>query len=136
MIRQQIFCASLFLASTLVLSARTWSSFDGERSFEGELQNYDSESGEVTVLVDGQTVSLQQENLSEEDVLFLKNWEPETVADEDVAMSGNPVFPGWYADPEGIIFDDQYWIYPTYSAPYGQQTFFDCFSSPDLVTWK
>lgn len=49
--------------------------------------------------------------------------------------SGNPVFPGWYADPEGIIFQDQYWIYPTYSAPYGQQVFLDAFSSPDLVTW-
>ncbi|MBS1610204.1 MAG: arabinan endo-1,5-alpha-L-arabinosidase, partial [Bacteroidetes bacterium] len=27
--------------------------------------------------------------------------------------SGNPVFPGWYADPEGIIFNKTYWIYPT-----------------------
>ncbi|MGX5817145.1 glycoside hydrolase family 43 protein [Chitinophaga lutea] len=49
--------------------------------------------------------------------------------------SGNPVFPGWYADPEGIIFDRQYWIFPTYSAPYGKQVFFDAFSSPDLVHW-
>ncbi|MBD2757299.1 glycoside hydrolase family 43 protein [Spirosoma validum] len=49
--------------------------------------------------------------------------------------SGNPVFPGWYADPEGVIFGKQYWIYPTYSAPYNQQVFFDAFSSPDLVTW-
>ena len=24
--------------------------------------------------------------------------------------SGNPVFPGWYADPEGIIFGKTYWI--------------------------
>ncbi|SDM40322.1 Glycosyl hydrolases family 43 [Catalinimonas alkaloidigena] len=49
--------------------------------------------------------------------------------------AGNPVFPGWYADPEGIIFDDEYWIYPTYSAPYEQQVFLDAFSSPDLVHW-
>lgn len=49
--------------------------------------------------------------------------------------SGNPVFPGWYADPEGIIFDKQYWIYPTYSAPYNKQVYFDAFSSTDLVTW-
>lgn len=49
--------------------------------------------------------------------------------------AGNPVFPGWYADPEGIIFDKTYWIYPTYSAPYGKQVFFDAFSSKDLVTW-
>lgn len=49
--------------------------------------------------------------------------------------SGNPIFPGWYADPEAIIYGDKYWIYPTYSAPYDQQIFFDCFSSSDLVTW-
>ena len=33
---------------------------------------------------------------------------------------GNPVFEGWYADPEGIIFDDEYWIYPTMSGVYGK----------------
>lgn len=51
------------------------------------------------------------------------------------ARAENPVFPGWYADPEGVIFGKEYWIYPTYSAPYEQQVFLDCFSSPDLVTW-
>lgn len=49
--------------------------------------------------------------------------------------SGNPVFEGWYADPEGIVFDNTYWIYPTYSAPYEQQVYMDAFSSPDLVNW-
>lgn len=50
-------------------------------------------------------------------------------------MSGNPIFEGWYADPEGIIFDDKYWVYPTYSAPYDQQVFMDAFSSSDLINW-
>lgn len=75
--------------------------------------------------------------------------------------AGNPVFPGWYADPEGIIFGDTYWIYPTYSGEtddagyssefteiqlearkntinpqYLKQTFLDAFSSKDLITWK
>lgn len=49
--------------------------------------------------------------------------------------AGNPVFPGWYADPEARLFNAQYWIYPTYSADYSEQTFFDAFSSPDLLTW-
>src|SRR5687768_2223644 len=48
---------------------------------------------------------------------------------------GNPVLPGWYADPEAHVFDGRYWIYPTYSAPYNQQVFMDAFSSTDLVTW-
>ncbi|WP_420152752.1 glycoside hydrolase family 43 protein [Siphonobacter sp.] len=50
--------------------------------------------------------------------------------------SGNPIFPGWYADPEGVIFGKTYWVYPTYSAPYNKQVHMDAFSSPDLVTWK
>ncbi|MEO8471478.1 MAG: glycoside hydrolase family 43 protein [Chryseolinea sp.] len=50
--------------------------------------------------------------------------------------AGNPVFKGWYADPEGIIFDKTYWVYPTYSAPFDKQVYFDAFSSEDLVTWK
>ncbi|MDR2041714.1 MAG: glycoside hydrolase family 43 protein [Tannerella sp.] len=49
--------------------------------------------------------------------------------------SGNPVFEGWYADPEGIIYEDTYWIFPTWSDVYEKQTFFDCFSSKDLITW-
>jgi beta-xylosidase len=50
--------------------------------------------------------------------------------------SGNPILPGWYADPEAHVFGDRYWIFPTYSAPYDQQTFMDAFSSRDLITWE
>ncbi len=75
--------------------------------------------------------------------------------------AGNPVFPGWYADPECRIFNDTYWIYPTYSDDYEKpdsitglsdlqlniqkntinpqylkQTFLDAFSSKDLTNWK
>ena len=72
-------------------------------------------------------------------------------------MSDNPVFSGWYADPEGIVFGDEYWIYPTLSLLYGEdeeiykadlerktdainpeynlQTHMDAFSSKDLVNW-
>ena len=47
----------------------------------------------------------------------------------------NPIDPGWYADPEVAVFGDRYWIYPTTSARYEDQTYFDAFSSPDLVKW-
>ncbi len=50
--------------------------------------------------------------------------------------SGNPVFEGWYADPEGVIFGDEYWIFPTWSDAFEDQLFFDAFSSRDLVTWQ
>ncbi|HEX2983666.1 MAG TPA: glycoside hydrolase family 43 protein [Ignavibacteriales bacterium] len=49
--------------------------------------------------------------------------------------SGNPIMQGWYADPEAIIYGNDYWIFPTYSDYYEKQVFFDCFSSPDLVNW-
>ena len=75
--------------------------------------------------------------------------------------SGNPIFPGWYADPEARIFDNTYWVYPTYSDDQGvadrsknisdsqlltqkntinpqylKQTFLNAFSSKDMVNWK
>ena len=49
--------------------------------------------------------------------------------------SGNPILSGWYADPEAHVFAGRYWIYPTYSAPYGEQVFMDAYSSTDLITW-
>ena len=54
---------------------------------------------------------------------------------QKAAPAGNPVFPGWYADPEAGIYQGHYWIYPTTSAVYEKQTRFDAFSSPDLVHW-
>ncbi len=75
--------------------------------------------------------------------------------------SGNPILKGWYADPEGAVFGNEFWIYPTYSDDYEhldrsagfseqqlklrkntinqqylKQTFFNAFSSVDLIKWK
>jgi beta-xylosidase len=68
-------------------------------------------------------------------LIFLALFSPLAFCQSAKKTSGNPVFPGWYADPEGIVFGNHYWIYPTYSAPYNQQVFMDAFSSPDLVNW-
>ena len=51
------------------------------------------------------------------------------------AVAGNPAFPGWYADPDARVFANRYWIFPTTSARYEDQTRFDAFSSTDLVHW-
>ena len=92
--------------------------------------------------------------------LFIGSCTPRKGAD-DIDYSGNPVIPGWYADPEGIIINNEYWIFPTWSDHYGdsitgirfsehqlkvredainkqylKQTFLDAFSSPDLVHWR
>ncbi len=93
-------------------------------------------------------------------VLLGFSCKPDGRQNENLEYSGNPLFPGWYADPEGIIFDDKYWVYPTYSDHYEYpdtstglsenqlavrknainkqyliQTFFDAFSSKDLIEW-
>jgi beta-xylosidase len=53
----------------------------------------------------------------------------------EIQLSGNPIFEGWYADPEAIVYGDTYWIYPTYSDKFAKQVFMDCFSSKDLINW-
>ena len=78
-----------------------------------------------------------------------------------IKTSGNPIFPGWYADPEARIFGNTYWVYPTYSDDYDKpdrsthisdeqkslqkntinqqylkQTFLNAFSSTDLINWQ
>lgn len=60
---------------------------------------------------------------------------PSSIAQGIDSEKGNPVFEGWYADPEGIIYDNTYWIFPTWSDEYERQTFIDAFSSPDMVNW-
>lgn len=53
----------------------------------------------------------------------------------EIVYSGNPLFEAWYADPASRVYDDAYWIFPTYSDYYHKQVFFDAFSSPVLVNW-
>ena len=48
----------------------------------------------------------------------------------------NPIFPGWYADPEIHCFDGRYYVYPTTSAPFEQQLHYECWSSDDLIEWR
>ena len=56
--------------------------------------------------------------------------------DQASQKSGNPLFEGWYADPEVAVFGGKYWIFPTYSNRFEKQVFFDAFSSDDLVKWE
>lgn len=90
--------------------------------------------------------------------VFFSYTQKKTAPREDPQMSGNPIFEGWYADPEAIIFGDEYWVYATLSdiyikgypdsvpvypskktksinPTYNIQTYMDAFSSKDLVNW-
>jgi hypothetical protein len=55
--------------------------------------------------------------------------------DSATAPAGNPFVDGWYADPGIAHYDGLYWVYPTSSLPYDEQTSLDAFSSPDLIRW-
>ncbi|MEU9058678.1 family 43 glycosylhydrolase [Streptomyces sp. NPDC048430] len=54
---------------------------------------------------------------------------------QSTAEAGNPIVEGWYADPDVAVYGDRFWIYPTTSRGYGEQTFMDAFSSTDMVHW-
>ena len=51
------------------------------------------------------------------------------------AEAGNPFVDGLYADPDVAVYGDRYWVYPTTSKSYADQTYLDAFSSTDLITW-
>lgn len=54
-------------------SARTWTSADGEKTFEGDLKSYDAGKGSVTVtLANGRQLTFMQDKLSELDISWLK----------------------------------------------------------------
>jgi GH43 family beta-xylosidase len=55
--------------------------------------------------------------------------------DYSTAEAGNPFVDGWYADPDVAIYNNRYWVFPTSSRPYSEQTYLDAFSSPDLINW-
>jgi hypothetical protein len=57
------------------------------------------------------------------------------VPDFSTAEAGNPFVDGWYADPDVAVYGNEYWVFPTTSKTYAEQTYLDAFSSTDLVTW-
>ncbi|MBL1068782.1 family 43 glycosylhydrolase [Streptomyces sp. 7-21] len=53
------------------------------------------------------------------------------------AARGNPVLPGYHADPNIAVFGDTYYLYPTTDGhPDWSGTTFSVWSSPDLVHWR
>jgi hypothetical protein len=70
-------------------AARTWTSANGSKTFEGELTNYDATSGQVTVsMAGGKSITFAQAMLSEEDIAFLK--ENSSGSSGGVALKGLP----------------------------------------------
>ncbi len=83
---------------------------------------------QITVLHDKKVYKRYTTGIGQTVAVSLPQW-------EEVATAHNPVFTGWYADPEGAYMGGKYWIFPTYSAAYKEQLHFDAFSSTDLINW-
>ena len=60
---------------------------------------------------------------------------PTKILNYTTSEAGNPFVDGWYADPDTAIYEGQYWVFPTASYTYEEQTYLDAFSSPDLIHW-
>lgn len=55
-----------------LVSARTWTSADGSKKFEGELKAYDKEAGKVTVIMrNGRSLTFDITKLSDGDKTYL-----------------------------------------------------------------
>lgn len=65
---------SLLLLGSQLTSARDWISADGSKVFEGDLQAYDEATGQVTMLIAGETVTFSKDTLSKGDIAHLANY--------------------------------------------------------------
>ena len=104
--RNQITRSALLLAAIAILilpdlHARTWTSADGAKTFEGELQSYDSATGTVTVtMANGQSLIFLQDKLSEDDILWLKKNGSKSSGGSSSSAAGMSV-PEELPDPDG-----------------------------------
>ena len=73
---KRIYLLAVGLAATLgigLLSARTWTSADGTKKFEGDLRAYDKKAGKVTVTMQsGRPLTFDVAKLSDGDKIFLE----------------------------------------------------------------
>lgn len=86
--------------------ARTWTSSDGSKTFEGELKSYDPATGSVGVtLSTGKSLNFNQSKLSEADIAFLKEQGKIEAPSSKPASSGGGIsaksLPDVLPDPDG-----------------------------------
>lgn len=93
--KKSILFAALLALAIPSLHARTWTSADGSKTFEGDLRSYNPTTGEVTVLVNGRATTFQESVLSEADRTFLKeegaNPTSDSSDDPSAALEGQKV---------------------------------------------
>jgi hypothetical protein len=94
--------AALVASLTLGLQARTWTSADGENTFEGELESYDAKAGLVKVTrANGRTITFKQDTLSEEDIAYLAKNGSKTSKTSGSSVQKRKSIPEVLPDPDG-----------------------------------
>ena len=69
-----------------VIQARTWTSADGEKTFDGEFKSYDADAEMVTVANRGRSLVFELSKLSEADQAFVKEQKTDGGASDDAAI--------------------------------------------------
>ncbi|MFK7851686.1 MAG: sialate O-acetylesterase [Akkermansiaceae bacterium] len=93
---------AILSASLLItVNARTWTSSDGSKTFEGDLKSYDTASGTVSVLVGGRVLKFTQDKLSEADIEWLKENGSKTSASSSGGGADIADVPDVLPDPDG-----------------------------------
>ncbi|MDP0489714.1 MAG: hypothetical protein Q7Q71_01535 [Verrucomicrobiota bacterium JB023] len=77
---------TLLLGSLLGLSARTWTSADGSKTFDAELVGYDDEKKTMTLLIEGEERTFELSNFSKADRLWAKK--NSAKKEEDITLPG------------------------------------------------
>tara|TARA_R110000850_G_scaffold85453_12_gene183740 strand:+ start:451 stop:834 length:384 start_codon:yes stop_codon:yes gene_type:complete len=81
----------MILTTTLCLvisvsNARTWTSADGSRTFDGEIRSYDTEKKAVSVLSSGRVLTFTEDKISEADLTYIREWEAEQNAPDPAEL--------------------------------------------------
>jgi hypothetical protein len=81
--------------------ARTWTSSDGTKTFQGELHSYDPATGKVAVtLPNGRQMAFQQDKLSDADIAYVKE-NGKKAASSPSSSASVKALPDVLPDPDG-----------------------------------
>jgi hypothetical protein len=96
------FAAAFSLLLFAGAQARTWTSADGTKTFDGELRSYDPDTGKLAVkLSTGKEMTFQQDKLSADDIAFLKETGKLVAASAPSPSGSVKDLPEVLPDPDG-----------------------------------
>lgn len=83
-----ILTAALCAIGLISAQARTWTSADGSKTFEGDFRSYNESTGIVQVITNGRLLNVPQDKLSSEDIEWIKSEGMKAAAPASAEPSG------------------------------------------------